>query len=206
MGRKTDRTNHGRLTIVLVGLLFLAPMVAARWLHSGGRAARLGAATNHGVLVTPARALDLPGPLVRLDGSPLQMADLRGRWTFVYLGDSTCPVACADSLYKMRQVRLAQGDNMNRVGCLYLLTDTAHLDDLRPILADHPMLDVAVVAADLQEGVLAQFRLEEEAVQQAERVYLLDPLGNLMMAYPKGADPRGMLKDLQRLLKLSRIG
>jgi hypothetical protein len=38
------------------------------------------------------------------------------------------------------------------------------------------------------------------------RVYLIDPLGNLMMSYAAGVKPKGMLQDLKRLLRLSSIG
>jgi len=37
-------------------------------------------------------------------------------------------------------------------------------------------------------------------------IYLVDPLGNLMMRYPRDPDPAKLLKDLQRLLRYSRIG
>jgi hypothetical protein len=37
-------------------------------------------------------------------------------------------------------------------------------------------------------------------------IYVIDPLGNLMMRYPRDADPNGMKKDFVRLLKVSRIG
>jgi hypothetical protein len=41
---------------------------------------------------------------------------------------------------------------------------------------------------------------------QAPRVYLIDPLGNLMMSYAAEAKPKGMLEDMKRLLRLSSIG
>ena len=44
------------------------------------------------------------------------------------------------------------------------------------------------------------------SMQGAERIYIVDPLGNLMMYYPPGADPGGMHKDLKKLLKYSKIG
>jgi hypothetical protein len=37
-------------------------------------------------------------------------------------------------------------------------------------------------------------------------IYVVDPLGNLMMRYPEDPDPGRVIKDLERLLKLSRIG
>jgi cytochrome oxidase Cu insertion factor (SCO1/SenC/PrrC family) len=36
--------------------------------------------------------------------------------------------------------------------------------------------------------------------------YIIDPLGNLMMSYSRAAPPQGLLEDLRKLLKLSRIG
>ena len=41
---------------------------------------------------------------------------------------------------------------------------------------------------------------------QAPRVYLIDPLGNLMMSYAADAKAKGMLEDMKRLLRLSSIG
>ena len=37
-------------------------------------------------------------------------------------------------------------------------------------------------------------------------VWLVDPLGNLILRYPPGYQSRGLLEDLKRLLKLSKIG
>ena len=41
---------------------------------------------------------------------------------------------------------------------------------------------------------------------QRDHIYLVDPLGNVVLRYPKDADPSRMKKDLERLLKVSRIG
>ncbi len=48
--------------------------------------------------------------------------------------------------------------------------------------------------------------LPRGAADQSERIYLIDPLGNLMMFYDAGAKPKGMLEDMKRLLGLSHIG
>jgi hypothetical protein len=44
------------------------------------------------------------------------------------------------------------------------------------------------------------------AVDGAAGIYIVDPHGNLMMSYPASGSARGLLKDLERLLKLSHIG
>ncbi|MND02408.1 hypothetical protein D3C83_217840 [compost metagenome] len=52
-------------------------------------------------------------------------------------------------------------------------------------------------------GFLAQF---PPAVDGAPGIYIADPHGNLMMSYPASGSARGLLKDLERLLRLSGIG
>ena len=39
-----------------------------------------------------------------------------------------------------------------------------------------------------------------------EHYFLVDPLGNLMMHYDLSVPARGLMKDLQKLLKVSQIG
>ena len=43
-------------------------------------------------------------------------------------------------------------------------------------------------------------------VSQHDHIYMIDPLGNLMMRFPKDVNPSLMAKDLKRLLKVSQIG
>ncbi len=40
----------------------------------------------------------------------------------------------------------------------------------------------------------------------AASLYLIDPLGNLVLRYPDDPDIKGIARDLTRLLKASRIG
>ena len=47
---------------------------------------------------------------------------------------------------------------------------------------------------------------EPPAVDGAPGIYIADPHGNLMMSYPASGSARGLLKDLERLLRLSSIG
>jgi hypothetical protein len=46
----------------------------------------------------------------------------------------------------------------------------------------------------------------EDGARLADHVWLVDPLGNLMLRWPKDADPSRMKKDLIKLLKASKIG
>jgi glutathione peroxidase-family protein len=57
-----------------------------------------------------------------------------------------------------------------------------------------------------QQAVVEVFSLDEQQPMAARRVYLVDPLGNLMMRYEPDDEPKGMIKDLERLLKYSGLG
>ena len=98
----------------------------------------------------------------------------------------------------MRQVRLAQGKEMGRVERAFLITDKAPLTPKKLAPYDGTRLLRAG-----GKGVLENF---PAAGPRAAHIYLVDPLGNVILRYPRDPDPRRMIKDLQRLLKVSRIG
>jgi cytochrome oxidase Cu insertion factor (SCO1/SenC/PrrC family) len=196
------------LVPALLALLFLGPFAGAWVLYftqaDEWRAASVAA--SHGELVVPARPVN-DFTLRRLDGTAFEDEHLRAKWTLIYVTGSDCTATCRDVLYHLRQVRLALGKDMTRVQRLLVLTDTDRLDALGDALREHPGVIVANAPDAALGPFLDSFALPgEPPVREAGRVYVVDPLGNFMMSYAAGAEPRGMLKDLERLLKLSRIG
>ncbi len=204
------RRQRGFLTsrqaIVVLGLIFLAPAFVA-WVmhHSGAGGWRPAGTTNLGNLVNPARPLRMPEDLLAAD-RPLDEL-LQGRWTLVYIGDADCDTTCIENLYKMRQVRIAQNEDMKRVQTLFLLLGDREPESLAAMLHEnYRNLTVVPVTAAQAAQIAPYFLIDGVEMQGAERVYFVDPLGNLMMYYTPDADPGGMLKDLRKLLKFSRIG
>jgi hypothetical protein len=150
--------------------------------------------------------IELPGNIRTRNDMALPADYLKGKWTLVYLGDADCDETCLQNIYKMRQVRLAQNENMRRVQRLFLVTGTDVPPALATALENYPQMDLALLTAG-QTGVIAPlFQVDEVEAGTAERVYLIDPLGYLMMYYAPEAEPKGMLKDLKKLLKYSRFG
>jgi cytochrome oxidase Cu insertion factor (SCO1/SenC/PrrC family) len=132
------------------------------------------------------------------DGEPINLDALQGKWVMVHVGAASCDAACAQQLYIMRQVRIAQGKEQSRIKRLWVLTDTGSPDPA--LLREHPGL--WVWRADD-----AAFAEQFPAVDgRSEHIYLVDPLGNLMMRFPAEVDPKRMMKDLKLLLKASQIG
>lgn len=185
--------RRGRTTLLLIFAVAVAPFLLAWIAYLFWEPARH---MNHGELIEP-RQLPLT-PLTMLDGRPFRLDEHRGKWVLIHADSGACAESCRKQLYYMRQVRLALGANRDRVERVWLLTD-----DRQP----------ATEIAELYDGV-ALVKAAGSALVSAlpaadgpnDHVYLVDPLGNLMLRFPKDPDPKGMLKDLQRLLKVSRIG
>ena len=74
--------------------------------------------------------------------------------------------------------------------------------DARFLHDEHPDL-IVIRATPAAAPLLA---LLPDGGSAEPRVYLIDPLGNLMMFYDADVKPKGMLEDIKRLLRLSSIG
>lgn len=179
----------------LIGVFFV-PLALAFALYYG--AWRPAGSVNHGELIDPPRPLP-QASLTSSSGAALDAQFLRGKWSLVYVGDGACDARCREALTLMRQTRLALNDDLTRVQRVFLATgaccDSAYLD------VEHAGLIIA--RTDLQAGAAM---LAEFPDAGAGRIYIVDPLGNLMMSYAADAPPKGLLEDLKKLLKLSRIG
>jgi len=150
--------------------------------------------TNYGELVAP-QALP-PVQLERLDGRGFALADLKGRWVMLQVDAAECGQPCQEKLFNMRQSRLAQGDNAGRIERVWLVAG----DRAPP--AGLARLYEGVVLARTAPELLAAL----PGAEVRDHIYLIDPLGNLMLRFPQHADPKRMIKDLQRLLKYSGTG
>ena len=106
------------------------------------------------------------------------------------------------ALADMRQARLLLSDKMERVQRVFLTTGRC---------CDQPYLaseQKGLIVARFDNAELqAQFpRYNDVPVEQAGRIYVVDPLGNLMMSYAADAPANWLILDIKKLLKLSHIG
>lgn len=151
---------------------------------------------NHGELIEPHQ---LPvGPLTLRDGKPFRLESHRGKWVLLHADSGACADSCRKQLYYMRQVRLAQGANQERIDRVWLLTD-----DRQPPADIATLYEGVDIVRAAGSALVAALPADRDV---SDHVYLVDPLGNLMLRFPRNPDPKGMVKDLQRLLKVSRIG
>lgn len=152
---------------------------------------------NYGELIEPPRPL--PGVELKLDdGRPFRLGELRGKWILMQVSPGACDEGCQRRLYHMRQVRRAQGKDMERIERVWLIGDDTPLDPAVVRAFDGTYFVRAAGSGILREPAFAADR--------PGHIYLIDPLGNLMMRFPRDADPSRILRDITRLLKASQIG
>jgi hypothetical protein len=181
--------SRGRRTLLLIAAVVVAPIVAsylAYYLFP--REERV----NYGTLLPTVPAPAIQG--TRDDGSPFRLEELRGRWVLLASGRGECDSACERKLYAIRQARTMQGKDQDRIVRVWIVVgDSAPAATL---LAKHSGL-VVVRAAETAPAMLSG---------GADSLYLIDPLGNLVLSFPDDPDIKGIANDLTRLLKASRIG
>jgi cytochrome oxidase Cu insertion factor (SCO1/SenC/PrrC family) len=185
-------------TIGALAAVFLLPLVASFYMYYGS-GWRPAASTAHGELYQPARPLpkaDLRDP--KGEFAPANV--LNEKWALVYVGGGQCDDACKTSLHFMRQTRLSLNNEMTRVARVFLATsqccDQAFLD------REHAGLVTLDASGPDAADLVATFPVQD----REHSLYVVDPLGNLVMRYDTRDTPKGMLTDLKKLLKLSHIG
>lgn len=214
-----DTTARNLRTVLALAALFLLPVAGSFWLYYGA-SWRPAGRVNHGELIDPVRTLpDVRLPVVSLaDASPAaaegpleatgaSAADrplaanvFSKRWALVYVGAGRCERSCEYALYVMRQTWLALNRDAPRVERVFLATTDCC--DAGRLARGQPGLIALDASVSSGRKLLAEFPRPD----RDEMIFLVDPLGNLMMRYDLRRDPKGLLQDLQRLLRLSHIG
>lgn len=194
---QAEQKKSGRWKLFLVIAVCAAPMIMSYvtyyLIKPTGR-------TNYGSILDP-RQYPMPAQMGRsLDGKPLGLEAYKGKWLMVSVDKGECGAPCRKKLYEMRQLRLTQGKEMDRIERVWLISDDAPLDTVLMREYDGMRL-VRVPQATLQRWLPV-----EQGTLPSDHLYMIDPLGNLMMRFPKDADPNKIKKDLGKLLKASSIG
>ena len=156
--------------------------------------------TNYGAFIDPR---DHPIPdlgTTTLDGKPIALDAYKGKWIMLQVDGGECPAICEKKLHDIRQLRLAQGKEMERIERVWLITDNKPLDTI--LMREFDGTNMLRAKVDAVRGWLPV----EEGATMVDHIYMIDPLGNLMMRFPKDADPNKIKKDVIKLLKASSIG
>lgn len=209
--------RRNRWTLFALLLVFLSPTIFALFWRPEGR-------VNFGELIQP------PVPMVEValdaaNGTAANTGELREKWLWLTVVRGSCTEECRQNLYNMRQARIAEGKYSKRIRYAVLVLDPATDADAGPdeqLVAEHPVMDWFTARDDAAAKLGEQFLAasgksggQSGGVSGGKsggtsdldhEIYIVDPLGNIMMRYPKGTDGRPLKKDLSRLLRASHVG
>ncbi|MDA0150625.1 hypothetical protein [Vibrio sp. LaRot3] len=174
---------RGRIILIGLVVLFALPAIAAKvilsqhWYQSG--------VTNKGELIEPTLYFSAYG-----DENPYQSQS----WQLAYVVPSQCDAQCEQQLHLLAQSHLALGKYQQRVTPVLLMSESSDQSALSQ--TQFANLAISPQLADKVKGF---------------EYVIVDPLGQLVMGYQLTsedlvAQSKGLLADLRKLLKLSRVG
>lgn len=194
------------MPLILILVISLAPVVFAFLAYYvPGLGLRPDGTNNYGTLIDPQRPMPDNNalPLTDLAGTPVELASLRGQWLLVTADDASCPESCVRKLFILRNSHASQGKDVERLSRIWFVMDDAPVD---------PQILEAYKGTHMlraETGRLSQFLTPGAAdTEHALKgpMWIIDPLGNLMMEFPADADPIKVRDDIRKLLRNSRIG
>jgi len=196
------RRSRGPVFAILA--ICLAPVIMsllAYYVPSLGL--RSAVQSHYGQLIEPQRPI--PANLNARDeqGHIYDLNQLKGKWLLISTGPGACPETCIKGLFVLRNSHASQGKEVLRLERIWFVTDDAPISPVVP----HAYVGTRILRADPK--VLAAW-LAPDATDPtaalAQRMWIVDPLGHLMMQFPDASNPEGVRDDIRTLLKSSSIG
>lgn len=155
--------------------------------------------SSYGELLQPPQPLNIP-VLKTPQGKQVDALAWKDKWHLVYVAPAGCDATCRNGLHTMRQIHASLAKEIDRLQRVWLVDGPAALPSLQALQLQYPDMLVLTDAA-----VLAR-QMDTKVANADGRIYLADPLGNLVISYPRDSDPSGIRKDLLKLLKHSWAG
>lgn len=177
--------------IVLLVIVFAVPILIASWLYN--KRIILGHKTNnHGVLISPPLQVEeLPAI-----GQSLKL----NKWVLVLFSPQACAKACFEELHFLRQIQRASGKNQDRIVRVLLTSEVP--DSIRQ---NYPNL----ISLTITPKIFIDFLKKNKQLNPTlywGGIFIVDPHGNMMMAYSLKSEYIDIFNDLSHLLKVSQMG
>ena len=124
------------------------------------------------------------------------------KWHMILFVGPSCDEACNQALYNMRQINIAVGKNAHRLRRLIVHLDRPEDEFTALVNKEYPDARHAYASAQTIEAAL----INVGANFQANEIYIMDPLGNIMLRFTQDQSYKDLMHDLNKLFKVSQIG
>ena len=194
-----------RKELIFLVVVFSAPFIAAWLIYNHISLVNIGDSSNYGDPISPTRLI----PDLTLTGVVAGRADARlyGKWSLIYLLSDSCQRQCQDNIRMLRNLRASLGSNSDRIQAVLALKNPASTELTKKLATEFNWNGIFMVdREDLSATEANSLDLKEIEPALESGLYLVDPLGNMMMRYKIDSDGAGIMADLKRLLRYSRNG
>lgn len=190
--------NSGRIKFLLIVFIFTVPFVISYYLSKDYHAGRELQTSNYGSFINPIVELS-QSTFDDYSGENLNVNQHLTKWSLIYRMPENCSQRCSDEIYLIRQVNIALGKDMNRLERVIVLNQTIPSSEIDDLVIKYPK---AIVVKNNS----STFINEINKITDRYVLLLTDPLGNVILGYDEGFEGKKLLKDIKKLLKLSKIG
>jgi cytochrome oxidase Cu insertion factor (SCO1/SenC/PrrC family) len=191
--------NRNPYTLWFVVISFLAPVLLAYAMFFFGNVSSF---SNKGELLNP--VIDVDSLQLTDDNDQLMQREqvTAHKWHMIYFAGKDCDAACNRTLYDMRQINKAVGKNAPRLRHLLVHMEPADVAFRSLLSNEYP----ATVRANSKRATIAAALQAVKPHLEANEIYVMDPLGNIMMRFTQDQPPQDIIHDLNKLFKVSQIG
>lgn len=190
-----ETTHHrrwrGRLQLILILAIVIGPMILATAMYQW-RFWVPDTRTYHGELIGTGTNLTDLGVV----------ADKDKRWQLLVTAPSSCNTDCKQLVYLARQINIGLNREAARATHAIAVSQPLQADYDALLKREFPQLSRYSLEPQAYAATLSKTAAKPEAPQ----LWIVDPLGNLVLRYTTGTSGKSVLKDLILLLKISRIG
>jgi cytochrome oxidase Cu insertion factor (SCO1/SenC/PrrC family) len=195
--------NSGRKSLLWLLAVFVAPIVIGSLLFFNLE--KLGfekGSVNYGTLIQPPFPAQV-GDLLSAGEMAVRKETIAKKWTMLYVETGECDQACQTRLKLIKRIRILMNEQLRRVRTTFVSSEAVSKTIDKKLHHDMVLTQLDEKSLSLNTSTF----LKQLPHLDKKPVYLLDPLGNLMMYYPQESpDIKKMIKDLLKLLKYSRLG
>tara|TARA_B110000196_G_C21092420_1_gene638228 strand:+ start:235 stop:819 length:585 start_codon:yes stop_codon:yes gene_type:complete len=191
-----NKKNKGKITLIGISLFFFIPIIISWYLVFYSNFMTNSKGVQNGELIEPLITI---GKIEAAGIKTMEKVLISEKWTLVFIEKGQCGELCKQRLYQLRQIRLALGEDRDKVDRLVIFNNQNNIDEFSEPYSGQKFIDNTFTGHSI---LFEKFKNFDSA--NPDSVYLIDPYGFLMMKYSQDFKPKGIIKDIERLIKNSK--
>ena len=188
----------GQIKFLLIVFIFALPFFISYMIMDDYTLDKKWNKTNYGELIEPVISITNI-PITNVNNDLKNTSLLNGKWILIYQPHNTCMEQCLNEIYLLRQVHTALGKDADRLTRLLLSNKNTDNNLLTQVKKSYPNFIIVNKKPDALHGLIKK-------ISSSSPLFLVDPLGNVILKYEDNFEGKKLLKDIKKLFRLSRVG